>query len=389
MRLHNVLAAAVMTLVFSQLAYSKEWYQFYEDGKKAVEKNNCAEGTKALKEAIQKNPKSDLKARPYGTIPWEYIPHFYLAKCAVQNGDYAAAEMYIEEAKKIDMFSSSKATEFRTIVKTVQDNLKSRPSGNQIAQNQNQNTNTNTNTNPNPPVTQPNTTKPPVTTNPSVAPNAEATKLATINRTLDEAQSAYASGDFDEARNAANRVLMLDRNNREATRLLSQISSKEGAELAAQAKKQKIDEVRRAMNRGDLSVAESSIIQLRSEFPGDRTIESLANEIQQKRSSQMQSMGEAAKRKDNERQVIRAYFEGKYVAAEQFADTYLSEYPNSWRLHFYKGCALAAQGLTDQNNKESRLALARAAFRKARQNGGDIKQPPEVSPKIWDIYRNS
>ena len=148
--------------------------------------------------------------------------------------------------------------------------------------------------------------------------------MATINRTLDEAQSAYASGDFEEARNAANRVLMLDRNNREATRLLSQISSKEGAELAAQAKKQKIDEVRRAMNRGDLSVAESSIIQLRSEYPGDRTIESLANEIQQKRSSQMQSMGEAAKRKDNERQVIRAYFEGKYVAAEQFADTYLS-----------------------------------------------------------------
>ncbi len=385
MRLHNLLAAAVITLVFCQLAYSKEWYQFYEDGKKAVEKNNCAEGTKALKEAIQKNPKADLKARPYGTIPWEYIPHFYLAKCAVQSGDYAAAEMYIEEAKKIDMFSSSKATEFRTMVKTVQDNLKSRPTGNQIAQNQNQNTNPN----PNPPVTQPNITKPPVTTNPSVAPNAEATKLAAINRTLDEAQSAYASGDYDEARNAANRVLMLDRNNREANRLLSQISSKEGAELASQAKKQKIDEVRRAMNRGDLSVAESSIIQLRSEYPGDRTIESLANEIQQKRSSQMQSMGEAAKRKDNERQVIRAYFEGKYVAAEQFADTYLSEYPNSWRLHFYKGCALAAQGLTDQNNKESRLALARAAFRKARQSGGDIKQPPEVSPKIWDIYRNS
>ena len=141
MRLHNVLAAAVITLVFCQLAHSKEWYQFYEDGKKAVEKNNCAEGTKALKEAIQKNPKADLKARPYGTIPWEYIPHFYLAKCAVQSGDYAAAEMYIEEAKKIDMYSSSKGAEFRTMVKTVQDNLKSRPGGNQIAQNQNQNTN--------------------------------------------------------------------------------------------------------------------------------------------------------------------------------------------------------------------------------------------------------
>jgi hypothetical protein len=376
------------------VGYSKEWYQLYEDGKKAAEKNNCAEATKALKEAVQKEPKSNLKARPYGTIALEYIPHFYLAKCAIQSGDYAAADIYLEEARKIDMYASSKGGEFRTMLKTVQDKLKSttRPGGTQIAQNQNQNTNTNPTPNPNtnPPVNpQPNTTSP-ANTNPSTtAPNAEATRLAAINRALDDAQSAYAAGNYDEARNAANRVLMLDRNNREANRLLSQISSKEGAELAAQAKKQKIDEVRRALSRGDLSTAESAIIQLRAEYPSDRSIETLANEIQQKRSSQMQSMSEASKRKENERQVIRAYFEGKYVAAEQFADTYLADYPNSWKLHFYKGCALAAQGLTDQKNKDSRLSLAREAFRKARQNAGDIKQPAEISPKIWDIYRNS
>jgi tetratricopeptide (TPR) repeat protein len=391
MRLHNLFVAGVITLVFCQVGYAKEWYQLYEDGKKAAEKNNCAEATKVLKEAIQKEPRSNLKARPYGTITLEYIPHFYLAKCAVQSGDFAAADIYLDEARKIDMYSSSKGAEFRTMLKTVQDKLKtSRPGGNQVAQNQNQNTNTNTNPNTNPPVNpQPNTTTPPVNTNPTTAPNAEATRLTAINRALDDAQSAFAAGNYDEARNAANRVLMLDRNNREANRLLSQISSKEGAELAAQAKKQKIDEVRRAMSRGDLSVAESAIIQLRAEYPSDRSIETLANEIQQKRTAQMQSMSEASKRKENERQVIRAYFEGKYVAAEQFADTYLADYPTSWRLHFYKGCALAAQGLTDPKNKESRLSLAREAFRKARQNGGDIKQPDEISPKIWDIYRNS
>jgi tetratricopeptide (TPR) repeat protein len=390
MRILNYVVATIIILVFCQIGYSKEWYQHYEDGKKAVEKGNCAEGIKSLKEAIQRNPRADLKARPYGTITWEYIPYFYLAKCAAQGGDYAAADMYVAESKKVDMYSSSKAGEFRTLVKTVEDKLRQRPGGTQIAQNPNQNQNTNTNTNP--PIKQPTTqtptgTKPPVTTTPSQ--NSEAIKLARINETLDEARSAFASGDFEEARSAANRVLMMDRNNREANKLLSQISSRENEALASQAKKQKIDEVRRAMNRGDLSVAESGIIQLRAEFPTDRTIEALANEIKEKRSAQMQTMNQATKRKENERQVIQAYFEGKYVAAEQFADTYLTEYPNSWRLHFYKGCALAAQGLTDAKSKESRLTKARAAFRKARENGGDIKQPAEISPKIWDIYRNS
>ena len=73
----------------------------------------------------------------------------------------------------------------------------------------------------------------------------------------------------------------------------------------------------------------------------DRTIESFANEIQKKRSSQMQSMGEAAKRKENERQVVRSYFEGNMKASTICRD-WLLEYPDSWRLHFFKGCALAA-----------------------------------------------
>jgi tetratricopeptide (TPR) repeat protein len=394
MRINHLFVAVVLTLVFCQIVHAKEWYQLYEDGKKAVEKGNCAEGVKALKEAVQKNPRGDLKARPYGTITWEYIPHFYLAKCAAQSGDYAAADMYLNEAKKIDMYSSSKAPEFRTLVKTVQDKLKptttTQPGNAQIAKNnQNQNTNKNPNTtspaNPNPQVNKPNTTTPSTTT----PQESEMLRQARLNRALDEARSAYSAGNFDEARNAANRALMMDRNNREASKLLSQISSRETEVLESQARKQKIDDAKRAMNRGDLSVAESMIVQLRAEYPNDRTIESLANDIQKKRSEQMASMNEATKRKENERQVIRAYFEGRYVAAAEFADTYLSQYPNSWRLHFYKGCALAAQGLTDEKNKDNRLAQARAAFRKARESGGDIKQPSQISPKIWDIYRNS
>ncbi len=390
MRIRIILIAVAVMFAFCPLAFSKEWYQLYEDGKKAIDKNNCAEGEKDIKEALRKNPRSDLKARPYGTITREYIPHFYLAKCAVEKGDYAAADLYLGEAKKVDMYQSSKAAEFRTMVKTVEDKIKLVKGGGQTpALPPGTTTGTPTGT----PTTGTNTGAPTTGTQPPIqggtTTNIQSAQQVAINRALDNARSAYASGDYEEARSEANRVLMLDRNNREANRILTQISSKESAELSARAKQQKIEEVRRAMNRGDLTIAESTILQLRSEYPSDRTIESLATEIQQRRLAQMQSMTDANKRKESERQVVRAYFEGKYLAVVELADTYLPQHPGSWRLHFYKGCALAAMGYLDDKTKESQLSRAREAFRKARVANGQISRPVQISPKIWEIYKDS
>src|SRR6185312_6744809 len=94
--------------------------------------------------------------------------------------------------------------------------------------------------------------------------NIESTQQSIINRALDNARNAYASGNYDQARDEANRVLMLDRNNKEAAKLLSQISSRENAEVASQAKQKKVDEARRAMSRGDIMTAESIVVQLRA-----------------------------------------------------------------------------------------------------------------------------
>ena len=147
--------------------------------------------------------------------------------------------------------------------------------------------------------------------------------------------------------------------------------------------------IRRALARGDFASAESMIVQLRSEFPGDRSIESIAQDIQNKKQAQMQSMKETDARAMYERQVITAYYEGKYQAVVELAEMALSQHSNSWRLYFYKGCAHAALGLMNEAERDSRLGQARESFRKARGVVGDVSQPPQISPKIWDVYKSS
>jgi hypothetical protein len=387
MNFSRVLVAGSMILCFALTAHSKEWYQLYEEGKKAIEKNNCVEGIKDINEALRKNPKPDLKARPYGTITLEYIPHFYLAKCALDRGDFAAAEMYLSEAQKADMYSSSKASEFRAMKKSVEDKIaqsKLKPSGSQQASNQQGSTTT---TKPGQQQQQQQTVTQP--TQADLQRQKEAAQAVYVNRTLQEARSAIQAGNYDEARRAANNVLSLDRENRDAQKILAQISTKETAEDESKAKQGKLDAARRALTRGEITTAESMILQLKSEYPGDSKVQALAQEIQNKKAAQMQTMKEADSRAMLERQVVRAYYEGKYEAVVQLADLAIEQHANSWRLYFFEGCAQAALGLMDESQRDIRLNQARQSFRKAREIVGDISQPQQISPKIWDVYKSS
>jgi hypothetical protein len=394
------LVIVAVILVYSQYAFAKEWYEFYEDGRKAVEKGNCAQGEKDLKEATRKKPGADLKARAYGTMTQEYIPYFYLAKCAVDKGDFSAADLYLGELRRIDMAQSSKAPEYRTMVKVVEEKIRIARNGGQTTGPTTSGTktptgNTGTTTPTGSTTTPTTTTNNTGTSNSGTKPpdintqNIESTQQSIINRALDNARNAYASGDYDRARDEANRVLILDRSNKEANRLLSQISSRENADLASKAKQQKIDEARRAMNRGDVSTAESIVIQLRAEYPTDRTLESLSNEIQKKKIAQAQGESDAETFSKLEKQVVRAYFEGKYQTVIELAEIGIGQRPNSWRLLFFKGCAHAALGLLDDKSKDTQLTQAKESFRKARSANGQISKPNQISPKIWDIYKDS
>jgi hypothetical protein len=390
----SFLVIVAIILVYTPLAFSKEWYEFYEDGKKAIDKGNCVQGEKDMKEAARKKSGADLKARPYGTMTQEYIPYFYLAKCAVDRGDYSAADLYLGELKRIDMSQSSKAGEYRKMAKTVEEKMKIVKSGSQTPSSTGTKTPTGTptGTTTTPTTTTTNNTG---TSNTETKPpdintqNIQSTQQSVINRALENARNALASENYDQARDEANRVLMLDRNNKEANRLLSQISSRENTEIASRAKQQRIDEARKAMNRGEIMTAESIVVQLRAEYPTDRTLESLANEIQKKKLAQLQNQNEEETQSKIERQVVRSYFEGRYEGVIQLAEIGLAQHPDSWRLLFFKGCAHAALGFLDNKSKDSQLSQAKESFRKARAANGQISKPVQISPKIWDIYKDS
>jgi hypothetical protein len=183
---------------------------------------------------------------------------------------------------------------------------------------------------------------------------------------------------------------VLDRTNADALRLKVQIQQKTAAADATRIKQQRIAEARRALSRGDFASAENIVLELKSGYSDDRSVNSLADEIERAKSEKMKNMQSADSRKFMERQVINAFYTGKYNAVIELADQAVKQYPDSWRLLFYQGCAYAALSLLQAENQDQRLNLARDSFRKAKTvAGGDITQLPQISPKIWDVYRSS
>lgn len=209
-----------------------------------------------------------------------------------------------------------------------------------------------------------------------------------VDRAIREANRALAQGDYDTARNAATQALSADPTNRQAVRLLQDIADRQKAENDRNGRAQRIDEVRQAIRRGDTLKAESLALELRNDYPSDRAIASLVAELQRKKQNEMNNMRESDSRKVIERQVVLAYYGGKYEAVIALVDQNLSDYPNSWILQLYEGCAHAALSLLDDKNQKEHLQQAQALFRRAKASPG-FSTPPEISPKIIEILKNS
>jgi tetratricopeptide (TPR) repeat protein len=364
--------------------FGSEWYQDYEKGQKAIDKGKCDEGVPLMLEALKKNPKSDLKARPYGMQLWEYIPHFYLTKCAVARGDFAAASAYMKAAEDGNISSSSKASQFRQLKQTIQQNTQKTPVV--ITQPKQQTE---------PPAENPVEKKPvvkPVPVQPiptAPAPDPEEVKRSMVARILREAKDAFNAGNFDEARNAANRVLGMDPDNSEAKRLLTQIAQRIDVDESSQRKAVKIAEIRRTYKNGDLTGAENLILQFQKEFPTDPAVASVLEEIRKRKETELKTLSLEEAKKFQEKQVLLAYFTGNYEAVLQLAEQGLTNHPQSWRLYFYQGCAEAALGLLEGPRSDERITRAKQSFRRAKALAGNISVPPQISPKIIEIYRSS
>src|SRR5438874_13509738 len=90
----------VFLLALAVPAFGMEWYESYQKGQEVIKKENCTDGKALMLDAVRKHPGDDLKARSYGTFTMEYVPDFYLAQCAVQEGDFKAAEQYLQKAEQ-------------------------------------------------------------------------------------------------------------------------------------------------------------------------------------------------------------------------------------------------------------------------------------------------
>ncbi len=109
--------------------FGSAWYEDYEKARAKFKKGDCAEAEKLFQIALQKNPKPDTKARPYGTITLEYVPHFYLAKCAVERGDMKQAAAFLKEAEQNGIQNSTLANEFGALKQKVDTESKALEAG--------------------------------------------------------------------------------------------------------------------------------------------------------------------------------------------------------------------------------------------------------------------
>ena len=109
----------IFAVLFSATVSAEEWYTSYEKGKEKAEKNQCDDAEKLLLLAISKNPNSDNRARPYGTITMEYLPHYFLARCAFQKQNWQDAKKYLDQAQTFGIEKSSKAEEYRVLKNRV------------------------------------------------------------------------------------------------------------------------------------------------------------------------------------------------------------------------------------------------------------------------------
>jgi tetratricopeptide (TPR) repeat protein len=379
----------LFVLLITVPAFSLEWHKAYERGRDRIKSGNCSEGQALMQEALRGNSKADPRTPTYGTMVIEYFPQYYLAICAVEAGRLQEAQRYLKESEGSRIKSSKLAGEYQ--------NLKAKLDG--LVQQQQKTANA---TETKPPAQQ---QKPPpqqVTQQKPPPPPPQEKKIeprtvepvvrddtAAINSAYRDAREAFRAGRYEDARSAANRVIAMEPNHREARNLLGDIATRQAEEQQARGKQQKIREVEQAIRRGDLDTAENVALALKIQYPTDSKIVGLLQEIENQRNTAVRDLKAEELRKTVERDVLTAYYRGNYDQAIQVAKQNLTAVSQSWRLHFYLGCSYAALSMLEEKDSDARLQLARDYFRRARSLSSSVSIPPYISPKIIDIYKAS
>jgi hypothetical protein len=376
-----ILVTLIASILVAVPAFAIEWHKAYERGRDRIRSGDCAQGKPLMLEALRGNPKADPRTPTYGTMVIEYFPQYYLAYCAVEAGKIQEAQRYLKEAEGSRISSSKLAQDF--------DSLKARVT--KLVQQQQ-------------PAPKPVETKPPVQEpikeqkppppvvekkpEPPVQDAIKDNQIA-IQSSLREANRALLDGHYEDARAAANRVLRLDGNNREARNILSQITVRQAEDQLAKEKQQKFRQVEQAIRRKDFDAAENLALALKEQYPSDRRAGNFLQEIENERNALVQDQKNQELRKNTEKEVLTAYYRGEYDQVIQLVSQNSPNTKQSWRLHFFLGCSYAALSMLEESGTEARLKLARESFRRVKSISSAPPLPPYISPKILEIWRSS
>jgi TolB-like protein len=99
-----------MFAIVSILWAGGEWYSYYDQGLKEMERENWNGAADLFRQAIVGNPKDNIKVRTYGMHFIQYYPHRELGICLYNLGDMEGARRELNES--IAQNSSSRAQEY-------------------------------------------------------------------------------------------------------------------------------------------------------------------------------------------------------------------------------------------------------------------------------------
>jgi tetratricopeptide (TPR) repeat protein len=94
----HVILTLLAIVLFATPAVAKEYYEYYEDGLKAIDKKDWNAAISLMTEAIGKEPEENKRARSYGANFFAYHPYYYRGIAYYNTGQYEKAIADLQRA---------------------------------------------------------------------------------------------------------------------------------------------------------------------------------------------------------------------------------------------------------------------------------------------------
>lgn len=97
-----------LLLLFTKALYAAEWYESYENAKKAIDKQRWEQALNLLNSALGVKSKPSANAKTYGLRFIDYFPYLYRGIANYHLGDFVAAEVDLKKSKSFGQVGKSR-----------------------------------------------------------------------------------------------------------------------------------------------------------------------------------------------------------------------------------------------------------------------------------------